>query len=171
MEITKNKLTHEQEDFFHRLKNYIEEPIYFYGSVQRSDYLPGKSDLDIDIFSDNEETTIYKLCNFLNLKKTDFKKSVYKIDNKIIKGYKVKYKDQNIKLKAEISIYNEKYKEIILKEHSQNLEVPFYISILLMILKLLYYKLNLISKETLKRVKRFLMNENDELKFIVLDIK
>ena len=73
MENTKNKLTFNQYDFFQKLRNYINKPIYFYGSIQRNDYFPGKSDLDVDIFTDNESSTIYALGNFLNLTKNDFK--------------------------------------------------------------------------------------------------
>ena len=87
MENTKNKLNSYEEIFFQKLRNYIDKPIYFYGSIQRNDYFPGKSDLDIDIFTENESSTIYALCNFLNLKKSDIKKSIYKVHNKVVYGY------------------------------------------------------------------------------------
>ena len=60
------------------MSNYIDDEIYLYGSIRRMDYIPDKSDLDIDLFTDNENSLIYKLCNFLHLKKNDFKKVVYK---------------------------------------------------------------------------------------------
>jgi len=171
METTKNGLTPEQRRFFDRLRNYINKPIYFYGSIQRNDYFPGKSDFDIDIFTDNESSTIYALCNFLQLKKTDFKKSVYKVNNTIIHGYKVKYKDEQNKIIVEIGLYNEKFKTIVMKDHLKDFDLPFYITIVLVFIKFLFYNLQIISKETYKRLKRLIMNENDELKFILLDIK
>jgi hypothetical protein len=171
METTKNILTPEQRNFFDRLRNYIDKPIYFYGSIQRDDYFPGKSDFDIDIFTDNESSTIYALCNFLNLKKSDFKKSVYKVKNTIIYGYKVKYTDEASNVKMEMGLYNEKFKSIIMKDHLKDFYLPFYISIILVFIKFLFYKLQIISKETYKRLKRLIMNDNDELKFIVVDIK
>ena len=171
METTKNQLTPEQKEFFDKLKNYINLPIYFYGSIQRNDYFPGKSDFDVDIFTENETSTIYQLCDFLNLKKTDFKKSVYKVNNNVIYGYKVKYKDESKQFKMEMGLYNDKFKEIVMKDHLKDFELPLYISIILIILKFLFYKLEFISKETYKRLKRLLMNDDDELKFIVLDVK
>jgi len=169
METTKNTLTLEQKKFFDRLRNYINKPIYFYGSIQRNDYFPGKSDFDVDIFTDNESSTIYALCNFLNLNKSDFKKSVYKVNNTIIYGYKVKYKDEENKIKMEMGLYNEKFKSIVMKDHLKDFELPFYISFFLVFIKFLFYNLQIISKETYKRLKRLIMNENDELKFIVVD--
>jgi hypothetical protein len=171
METTKNALTLEQRRFFDRLRNYINKPIYFYGSVQRNDYFPGKSDFDVDIFTDNENSTIYALCNFLNIKKTEFKKSVYKVNNTIVYGYKMKYKDTENKITMEVGLYNEKFKQIVIKDHLKDFELPFYISIILVFIKFLFYNLQIISKESYKRLKRLIMNDNDELKFIVLDIK
>ena len=95
METTKNKLSSYEKNFFDKLRNYIDKPIYFYGSIQRDDYFSQKSDIDIDIFSDNEISTLHMVQNFLNLGKNEFKKSVYKMDktNKVIPGYKGKYID------------------------------------------------------------------------------
>ena len=169
MEIPANKLTSYEQIFFDDLRNYIDKPIYFYGSIQRNDYLPGKSDIDIDIFTDNEHSTIYSLCNFLNLKRSDFKKSIYKINKEVIKGYKTKYIDEIHNITLEISIYNEKDKSIIIKEHLRTNVLPIHISAVLIILKYLYYTLNIIPRDVFRRCKQFLMNENDELKFIVID--
>jgi len=171
MENTKNKLTFNQYEFFQKLRNYINKPIYFYGSIQRKDYFPGKSDLDVDIFTDNESSTIYALGNFLNLTKADFKKFVYKIHNKIITGYKIKYTDEKKNINVEIGLYNDKFKDLVLKDHLKDFELPFYISIILIIIKFLFYNLQILSKETYRRLKRLIMNDNDETKFIILDIQ
>jgi len=170
METTKNKLTPKQNEFFDELRNYLDKPIYFYGSIQRDDYFPKSSDIDIDIFTDNFNSTIYKLQNFLHLSKGDFKKFVYKIKDQVVYGYKCKYKNEDINLKVEMAIFNEKYKNLVLKDHSKDLSLPFYVMIALIILKFLYYNLSIISKEFFQRCKRFIMNDNDELKFISLDI-
>jgi len=169
METTRNKLTTNQRFFFEKLRNYIDKPIYFYGSIQRNDYYPGRSDVDIAIFTENEWSSIYVLCNFLNLSKKDFKKSIYKLNNKIFHGYKAKYKDEESDIDVEISLYNEKIKDAIMREHSRNLVLPFYISFILSILKILYYDLKFISKNYYRSCKRFIMNENNEQKFILLD--
>ena len=60
MEKINNKLPDDVEKFFKSLSKYIEKPLYFYGSVQRSDYFPGSSDIDVDIFTDNVNSTISK---------------------------------------------------------------------------------------------------------------
>lgn len=169
METTNNKLTEKQLIFFQKLKNYIDKPIYFYGSIQRNDYYPGKSDVDIVIFSENEQSLILMLCNFLNLNKTNFKKCIYKLKNTIFNGFKAKYKDKETNLNIEISLFDEKFKNEIINEHSRNLVLPFYISFVLYIIKFFYYDIGFISNDFYKSCKRFLMNENSEQKFILLE--
>lgn len=163
------KLTEKQKVFFENLSMYIDKPIYFYGSIQRNDYMKGKSDIDIDIFTDNESSTIHLLCNFLNITKYDFKRSVYKINNYMVYGYKTKYKDEKNNINVEIAIYNDKYSNLILTDHNNCKYLPLYISISLIIIKILFYNLNILSKQTYARCKRFLMNPGDELKFIQID--
>ena len=53
--------------FFKQLQNYLDTDIYFYGSVNRTDYVPGKSDIDVAIFTDNEYSVITKLQHFLKI--------------------------------------------------------------------------------------------------------
>jgi tRNA nucleotidyltransferase (CCA-adding enzyme) len=50
MEKINKRLTDRQKHFFNDLSIYINEPIYFYGSIYRTDYIPGKSDIDVDIY-------------------------------------------------------------------------------------------------------------------------
>lgn len=163
----KNKLTLPEQIFVENLSMYIDKTIYFYGSILRSDYMKGKSDIDIDIFTDNSSSTIQKICNLLNIKKYEFKKFILKIDNTIVNGYKIKYKAEFIN--TEISVYDEKYKNIILQEHNIAYNLPLYASIALFIIKQLFYNLKLISSKTYKNCKRFIMNKNGELKFIELE--
>jgi len=74
METTKNKLPDDINAFFSKLSKYLDTKLLFYGSVQRSDYFPGSSDIDVDIFTDNVDSTITKLQHFLNVKKSKFKR-------------------------------------------------------------------------------------------------
>lgn len=175
MEYTKNKLSNYEEQFFNKLKLYIEKPIYFYGSIQRYDYFPQLSDIDIDIFSDNINDTLYRLCNFLNTKKCDFKKSFYKMDktNKVIQGYKYKYIDNLNKLTIEMSIYDEKYKDDILKEHLSKINFPFYITCILIFLKILHYNMGILPIYYYSRLKKYLTNQlydGNRAEFFVLDL-
>lgn len=169
MNIETSKLTNNEQIFFNKLSNYIDTEIYFYGSIQRPDYVKGKSDIDIDIFTDNESSTIQKLCNFLHIKKNDFKKIIYKINNKMVYGYKTKYKDEINKINVEISIYNDKYKTAVLYDHENCRYLPFYITISLFIIKFFYYTLGIMPNKVYKRIKQYLMNQNDEMKFILVD--
>ena len=170
METTINQLTPYEKDFFSNLRNYIDKPLYFYGSIQRNDYFPGKSDIDVVIFTDNEISTVFLLINYLNIDKKEFRKSLYNINNKIIPGYKGEYKNENQNLQVEISVYDEKYKSIIMEEHTRHLVLPYYLSILLMIIKYLYYDVQIIPKKMYKKIKQLLLNENGERKYILLDI-
>ena len=169
MKTLNNRLTPKQKEFFDNLSIYIDKPIYFYGSILRNDYIRGNSDIDIDIFSDNETSTIELLCNFLNIKKSTFKKSFYKIGSSIAYGYKCGYTDEINGIIVEISIYNNKYKSLVLSDHGLGLKLPFYITYLLIIIKWLYYKLNILPVNVYRRCKQFLMNKNGEQKFIILD--
>jgi hypothetical protein len=169
MESIKHKLTQSEQYFFENISEYIDKEIYFYGSIQRSDYIKGKSDIDIDIFTENENSTIQKLSNYLNIKKSEFRKIIYKTNNTLIYGYKTKYKDINNKINVEISVYNEKYKSLVLYDHNNGCFLPFYISFALIIVKLLYYNLGIISENSYKICKQFLMNPNNELRFILVD--
>jgi hypothetical protein len=169
MDLINKRLTQNQQNFFNSFSQYINQPLYFYGSIKRADFIPGKSDIDVDLFTENQSSTIQLVCNFLNIKRSEVKKFVYKINNNIVHGYKTKYEDINNNIKIEISIYNIKYKQLILDDRKYGECLPFYIIVVLYIIKFLFYNLKIISKKTYKRCKRFLMNPGDELKFIEVD--
>ena len=161
MEYTKNNLSDKNIIFFKNLSETLETKLYFFGSVQRKDYFPGKSDIDIDIFTDNMNSTLFKMQHFLNVKKSKFKKFVWRLNNKqrnLVDGYKIMYRDPDNSLSAEFSIYNEKYKYFILKEHKQKINLPFYASWLLILLKFIYYDLNLLNKKTFIYCKKNIMS-------------
>jgi hypothetical protein len=175
MEYTKNEMPPYAKNFFFKLGNYLDTKIYYYGSIQRSDYFPNSSDIDVDIFTDNESSTISKLQNFLGVKSYKFKKFIYKLhkSNKIVNGKKVKYHDPEHNFNTEISIYNEKYKTEILSEHNSKMILPFYVSILLIILKYFYYNLQILSKDNYKCCKRFIINymvEGEDVEFVTTDL-
>lgn len=148
----------EIKDFFKRLENYLDSELFFYGSVNRPDYVHGKSDIDICIFTDNEYSTINKLQHFLHAKRNAFDKLVWKLNGTMIYGYKIKCKDY-IELNCEITIYNNDFKDILLEEMKPYNEIPFYISILLFILKSMYYTLPIISEKTYSTYKRIIFND------------
>lgn len=156
------KFKPESKKFFMDLQNYMDTELHFYGSVTRDDYVHGKSDIDIAIFTDNEKSTIAKLQHFLHVKRNAFDKLVWKIEGKMVYGYKIKcepYIDYPIEAKqCEIAVYNNEFKDILMNEmNTQNL-IPIQLSILLYILKFFYYKLPLISQSTYVSYKRYIFN-------------
>jgi hypothetical protein len=97
-----------------------------------------------------------KLQHILVVKKSDFHKIVWKLNNKIIYGYKVKIKDIN----TEMSIFNNDFKTQLLDEYT----IPMrnkstFIFGLLYLLKLFYYQIPIIPKQTYIDFKRYIMNE------------
>jgi hypothetical protein len=162
------KLTENQKIFLNNLSNYIDDEIYLYGSISRFDYIPGKSDLDVDIFTDNETSVIQKLCSLLHLKKQEFQKIVYRIDNTLINGYKTKYENVENDLKIEISIYNQKNKQMVMKQHNKAKDLPYILLVLLYILKCLYYRFGIVSDEIYSKLKNFLLHMSSERNFILL---
>ena len=160
METTENKLTPYQTIFFNKLRNYLDTKLYFYGSIQRKDYFPGLSDIDVDIFTSNENSIISKLISFLNVKRHQFKKIIWKLNNadNLVTGYKIMYIDPNGELTVEFSIYNEKYKNDVLKEHLSKKNLPIHATILLVILKFLYYKLKIISHDYYASTKKIILS-------------
>ena len=159
METTKHKLPKDMQLFLKNLKYYLNKPIYFYGSIQRHDFING-SDLDIDIFTDNESSTIEQISHYLNISKNTFKKTIskYNNDHTVIYGYKVMYKSIELTMPIEISIYNEKNKNQVLHQHNTKVELPFYVSFLLIILKTIYYKFYLIDQKTYSSIKHQLLS-------------
>ena len=175
MEFTKNKLSNYEEYFFNKLKLFIDKPIYFYGSIQRYDYFPQLSDIDIDIFSDNIDSTLNKLAVFFDANKHDFKKIFYKMDktNKLISGYKYKYIDTINSLTVELSMYDEKYKQDILKEHISKFNMPYYINFILIILKVFHYNLGILPIYYYSLMKKYLTNklyDGNKSEFFVYDL-
>ena len=179
METTVNQMSNYATTFFHKLSNYLDTKIYFFGSIQRYDYFPGISDIDVDIFTDNVSRTISQIQNYLNIDKKITIKFIYKIDKKnseykIVNGHKIQYEDPENSLSVEFSIYDEKFKELVLDEHNRKTAMPFFVTFFLVIVKYLYYVLCIIPKDVYKIFKNFLMNtciDGKDAEFVALDVK
>jgi hypothetical protein len=143
--------------FFIDLQNYLDTELYFYGSVNRPDYVHGKSDIDVAIFTDNEYSTMAKLQHFLHVKREAFDKIVWKLEGKMIYGYKIKC-DKYTNSKCEIAIYNNDFKDILISDMSKYNSIPFCIGILLFILKTLHYTFPILSSKTYSDYKRIIFN-------------
>lgn len=170
MEKTYNKLSPQQQKFFTRLGNYLDTPLYYFGSIQRFDYIPGYSDIDVLIFSDNLTEIKYKLANFLKLNQRKIKRIVKHLDNKVFHGLQMKYTDEVNNVVAEINVFLEKDKEDYLHiQRTQKDNVPFYIAFVLYIVKLFFYRLQWISSDQFKKIKRSLLSPYDTNEFVSVD--
>jgi hypothetical protein len=150
------------KNFFINLQNYVDEDLYFYGSVNRPDYVHGKSDIDIAIFTDNEYSLMTKLQHFLHVKQNAFDKVVWKLQGKMIYGYKIKcaeHTDISSVDKCEIVVYNNDFKDTLLADMKTYNTLPIHIGILLFILKTLYYTFPIISSKTYSEYKRLVFNK------------
>jgi predicted nucleotidyltransferase len=147
----------EVKQFFYKLQEYLDTEIYFYGSVNRPDYVHGKSDIDIAIFTDNEKSIMTKIQHFIHVSEKSFDKLIWKFYGKMIYGYKIKCED-HINLKCEIAIYNNEYKTQLLDDMVKYNSIPIHIAFLLFILKTLHYTFPIISLKTYSDYKRFLFN-------------
>ena len=176
METTKNALSESESIFFKQLREMIGLPIYFYGSVQRMDYFPNDSDIDVDIFSDNEASTMSSIRHFVNRldggDTVQFHKSIYKMHttNTLVHGYKAKYENDRTGLKVEMSVYNSAYKPEVLYEHYRKTILPWHILCLLYFVKWMYYKCHLFGKHTYNRAKLSILNGMDSsVEFVMID--
>ena len=134
METINYKLSKPKIEFLQNMQEYLDTKLYFYGSIQRYDYIDNVSDIDICIFTDNVDNSILNIQQYLSVDKKYIKKFYVKTQNKEIKnGYKIFYKNSFIKI--EISIYETKYKESILEELNQGIYIPYFYSIIILILK------------------------------------
>jgi predicted nucleotidyltransferase len=154
----KQDLPYNVKLFFIKLSNYIDNQLYFYGSVQRIDYIHGESDIDVGILTDNEYSIMKKMQHYLKVDKKDFYKVAWKVKNTYVYGYKLRYYNKKENIRAEFAIFNNKFRNIIYNEHLNTLYVPYYGLIMLFILKFFHYTLKIINKKTFQAYKRYIFN-------------
>jgi len=148
MERPKNKIPEKTQRFLRNMENYLNTKFVYYGSVQRPDYMPDGSDIDVAIFTDNESSTISQIKAYLHLKDTKVRKFVWKLHSgskRTIYGYKLKYKNKQQNIYIEFAIYNNRFKQDLLHEYKRKIVLPYISICVLNILKIFYYKLHLIS--------------------------
>jgi predicted nucleotidyltransferase len=170
---TRNKLTFEEQKLVDGLREYLETDLYFYGSIQRNDYVPGKSDIDVAIFTNNEKSMMFKLQNYLHVDKKQFRKVLWKLKKKntITYGYKLKYSLYNMHF--EFAIYNENSKQDIIQFQDSTILIPFYVTWLLQVLKILYYQLHILPYSWYMDCKRTIFawgtSDGEKEMFIILN--
>jgi hypothetical protein len=154
-----SNLTKKEKSYFHKMSDYLDTKLYYYGSVTRDDYVPNKSDIDIAIFTDNEHSIMSKLQHFLHAKRKAFDKIAWKLNGQMIYGYKIKCMDYT-GINCEIAIYNNEFKTVLIEDYNKPLKnQTFLIYVLLNVLKLLYYQIPLLPKSTFIELKRYILND------------
>jgi predicted nucleotidyltransferase len=155
MEEIKENLSERNYYFLKRMEEYIGDDLIFFGSIKRCDFVKNYSDIDIAIISDNVAGTLIKLKSFLDIDDRKIRKVFQKMSNNktIVYGYKTYYDDADNNLSLEMIIYDEKYRKQVMEHINIHNRLPFYITYFLLLIKIVYYKLNLISSSTYKWIK------------------
>ena len=153
MDTIPKSLPNNLKKYFHKLSDYLDAKLYFYGSITRGDYIPGKSDIDIAIFTDNEYSMMAKLQHFLHVKKSNFNKIVWKLNNHMIYGYKIKCKKYT-GIDCEICIYNNYFKDVLLDDYRYGMNPSPIMFLFLYILKIFYYTIPILPKKTYLTIKK-----------------
>jgi len=170
MEDIKDRLGEYKYNFFTKLQNYLETELYFYGSIKRIDYISNSSDVDILVITDNVKSMLSKIQSYLNINKDKTQKifqqhTIY--DKGIITGYKIKYEIDENGIEFDLLVYDEKIRKAVLQNVYDINNFPLYIIIPLYILKILYYKLQIITKKIYNNLKCHLFTcyFNGELRY------
>lgn len=164
METTRNPMTEEQRRFFDITHELMGTPFYYFGSIQRLDYIVGISDIDVDVFSHHPERTARRLLHILNGPNASIHRVVWKFGGHEVQGFKVKYKrfvdiasGVAEPLKVEFSVYDENLKNLVLQKHRQQMFVSPYISGVLLFIKAMFK-----GHWIYYAIKKQLLSRNDE---------
>jgi len=84
---------------------------------------------------------------------------VFRIENKVVRGYKIMYKNPSKHIIAEISIYNNDVKNKILHLQRKHMHLPFHAVILLIFVKFIHYYLNWINRKQYRDMKNYLLHD------------
>ena len=164
MEDVKHKMPIHQRHFFTKLENYLDTPLYYFGSIKRYDYYPNDSDIDAILFTNNESSSISQLQNWFDVSKNDFKKVVHFLpeSKRIVHGHKLTYKNEKQNISTDILIYNKKDEEIIKRDDQLRVGMPYYILPIMVILKMLYHQVGILPKYWYVYFKRIIMDILDD---------
>jgi predicted nucleotidyltransferase len=146
--------------FLKNIQHYVNTKLYFYGSVARFDYFPGKSDIDVIIISDNVDSVVKQLQNYLNVNRDAIEKTINYMDSakSMSYAYKINYSNLENNLSLEIFVYDEKYREKIEADINKKTNLPFYMIGVLYILKVITYHFNILTNDQFKYIKNLFMN-------------
>lgn len=163
LEQIKYKLDKNEYDYFLELSNILELPFYFIGSIGRNDYIKGKSDFDIEVFSDNVVSTKLKIDYLFKDFSHEDKFIVFRIDDVPFSAYKYYLINKENNFRVDFTLYKKECIEILLYHRKIERELPFYITVLLIIIKYLHYYFYVINNSYYSYLKKniwYLYNPN-----------
>lgn len=145
----------EQLDFIKYIANKYNAGFRIHGSFNTSLFIEGKSDIDVQLYHDEQYVLYHKLKNELKYRKLMQRKYYFdKYPN--IKGatYKINITYNDVEISFMICSKNQR----IYFYEAMNYEnmIMYYLGFIIWIAKILYYKLKLISKKTYKKIKEIL---------------
>lgn len=157
LEEVKDKLTKKQYNFFLRLKEHIDLPLYFLGSITRCDYIPDKSDLDVEVFTDNIDSTLLKMEYLFDYYERKIKRNfiVFEVNNVPVSGYKYYFKNDMDDIGFDFTLYKKASQNIILRQRIIEKDIPYLFSLFLIIIKILYYHLSIINNSIYSYIKKY----------------
>ncbi len=150
------KLPYHTQAFLLNLQNTLNMPLYFFGSITRIDYIPG-CDIDAALFTHNVKSALIQLQDVLDIKRSQIKRQITHVKNRVCHGYKINYKNEDKTIKLELVIYDEMYKPALLEHYEKSKNAPFFICVLLLFLKCLSY-CKLLNNDIYYSIKLFIYN-------------
>lgn len=158
---TKNEIPIHLQEFLHKMEKEMGLQFYYFGSIQREDYIPGLSDIDIDVFAKRQspKNVVMAIANRLHISFQKIKKIEWTIPltGKRVSGYKIKYRFHNA-WPIEFSIYSFVDQPYVLYHHAEKLWVPFWVGWILIVLKYLFYKYHILPSSFFYESKRWVMS-------------
>ena len=113
IEKIKHNLKKKEYNYFLHLQNEIELPLFFIGSITRSDFFPDNSDVDIEVFSNNITSTKLKVENIFNNGKIEKDKYiVFKINGIPFSGCKYHVSNERDNIRFDFTIYKKECQNI-----------------------------------------------------------
>lgn len=159
-----SKIPEEIKNFLTQLEDYVDVPLSYFGSIVRPDFIPGKSDIDAALFTDNTSSTMERLSGYLGVPRSEIIPFGIIAGGKSIFGNKIKYnfiygKQLQRQQQLEFLVYDKKQQHAVMTENKKRFTLPLFISVLFACLKFLYYRLHIISPYTYNSLKRYLIND------------
>jgi len=152
----RGKLNKMNYEYFLELQEQLDLPLFFIGSIARSDFIQDKSDLDLEVFTDNMKSTKLKIESLFKYHqiKNENRFITFSINNIPISGYKYLFKIARTNTYFDLTIYKKSCQELLLHHRGIEINIPFIVSVFFFIIKFLHFHLNVIDKKKYSYIKK-----------------